>query len=64
MVGHWKNVPIRQRTNILHRLNGTFWLGYQVQRPIGIRKKIYSKVSNKRTVFNNRTGGDIILQKV
>ena len=24
----------------------------------------YSKVSNKRTVFNNRTGGDIILQKV
>ena len=23
----------------------------------------YSKVSNKRTVFNNRTGGDIILQK-
>ena len=26
--------------------------------------KIYSKVSNKRTVFNNRTGGDIILQKV
>ena len=22
----------------------------------------YSKVSNKRTVFNNRTGGDIILQ--
>ena len=25
---------------------------------------IYSKVSNKRTVFDNRTGGDIILQKV
>ena len=25
---------------------------------------LYSKVSNKRTVFNNRTGGDIILQKV
>ena len=25
---------------------------------------MYSKVSNKRTVFNNRTGGDIILQKV
>ena len=24
----------------------------------------YSKVSNKRTVFNNRTGSDIILQKV
>ena len=24
----------------------------------------YSKVSNKRTVLNNRTGGDIILQKV
>ena len=24
----------------------------------------YSKVSNKRTVFNNRTGGDIIIQKV
>ena len=24
----------------------------------------YSKVSNKCTVFNNRTGGDIILQKV
>ena len=24
----------------------------------------YSKASNKRTVFNNRTGGDIILQKV
>ena len=24
----------------------------------------YSKVSNKRTLFNNRTGGDIILQKV
>ena len=24
----------------------------------------YSKVSNKRTVFNNRTRGDIILQKV
>ena len=24
----------------------------------------YSKVSNKRTVFNYRTGGDIILQKV
>ena len=24
----------------------------------------YSKVSNKRTVFNNRTGGDIILQKI
>ena len=23
----------------------------------------YSKVSNKRTVFNKRTGGDIILQK-
>ena len=26
--------------------------------------KDYSKVYNKRTVFNNRTGGDIILQKV
>ena len=25
---------------------------------------LYSKVSNKRTVFINRTGGDIILQKV
>ena len=24
----------------------------------------YSKVSNKRTAYNNRTGGDIILQKV
>ena len=24
----------------------------------------YSKVSNKRTVFDNRTGGDISLQKV
>ena len=27
-------------------------------------KSAYSKVSNKRTVFNNRAGGDIILQKV
>ena len=25
---------------------------------------LYSKVSDKRTVFNNSTGGDIILQKV
>ena len=33
---------------------------------VNLAKKIarYSKVSNKRTVFNNRTGGDIILQKV
>ena len=25
---------------------------------------LYSKVSNKRTVFNNSTGDDIILKKV
>ena len=29
----------------------------------GLILSLYSKVSNKRTVFNNRTGGDNVLQK-
>ena len=45
----------------VHRIGGhgglEYWHG-----PLKICN--YSKVSYKRTVFNNRTGGDLILQKV
>ena len=37
---------------------------YRFDCNIIIHSVYYSKVSNKRTVFNNRTGGDIFLQKV
>ena len=54
-----KNMPFCKDQTKKVFLSELFWVIFKRS-----KRTEYSKVSNKRTVFNNRTGGDIILQKV
>ena len=60
----WPNTEMRKLT-VPYMKYCILLINYVIYWFIWYRQWIYySKVSNKRTVFNNRTGGDIILQKV